>query len=34
LIDPGCDLVSIDEMVLHDFNFISIGEPTGKRGFI
>lgn len=31
---PECDLVSIDEIVLHDFNFIDIGEPTGERGFI
>jgi ethanolamine utilization protein EutA (predicted chaperonin) len=26
--------VSIDEIALHDFNFIDIGEPTGDRGFI
>jgi len=33
-IAPKCNLVSIDEIVLHDFNFIDIGEPTGDRGFI
>ncbi len=33
-IAPECNLVSIDEIVLHDFNFIDIGEPTGDRGFI
>jgi ethanolamine utilization protein EutA len=33
-IAPECNLVSIDEIVLHDFNFIDIGEPTGARGFI
>ncbi len=31
---PDCRLVSIDEIALHDFNFIDIGEPTGDRGFI
>jgi len=31
---PDCSLVSIDEIALHDFNFIDIGEPTGDRGFI
>ena len=30
---PECCLVSIDEIALHDFNFIDIGEPT-DRGFI
>jgi len=29
-----CNLVSIDEIKLGDFNFIDIGEPTGDRGFI
>ena len=33
-IAPECNLVSIDEIVLHNFNFIDIGEPTGDRGFI
>jgi len=31
---PGCDLISIDEIKLNDFNYIDIGEPTGERGFI
>jgi ethanolamine utilization protein EutA len=33
-IAPECNLVSIDEIVLHDFNFIDIGKPTENRGFI
>jgi ethanolamine utilization protein EutA len=31
---PGCDLISIDEIKLSDFNYIDIGEPAGDRGFI
>ncbi|MDH5791307.1 MAG: ethanolamine ammonia-lyase reactivating factor EutA [Candidatus Bathyarchaeota archaeon] len=31
---PDCSLVSIDEIALHDFNFIDIGKPTVERGFI
>jgi ethanolamine utilization protein EutA len=29
-----CNLISIDEILLGDFNFIDIGEPTGMRGLI
>jgi len=31
---PGRSLVSIDEIKLHDFNFVDIGEPSWERGFI
>jgi ethanolamine utilization protein EutA len=31
---PCLNLISIDEVKLGDFNYIDIGEPTGKRSFI
>ncbi len=33
-LEPHCNLVSIDEVALHDFNFIDIGEPEPDRGFM
>lgn len=33
-LEADCNLVSIDEIKLQDFNFIDIGEPTGKESFI
>lgn len=32
-LDPECNLISIDEIKLQDFNYIDIGEPT-PEGFI
>ncbi len=31
---PDINLISIDEVKLGNFNYIDIGEPTGKRNFI
>jgi len=33
-ISPKINLVSIDEIVLHGFNYVDIGKPTGERGLI
>ncbi len=33
-LNPRCSLISIDEIRLHDFNFIDIGEPTGEEELI
>jgi len=33
-LNPRCSLISIDEIRLHDFNFIDIGEPTGDDELI
>jgi ethanolamine utilization protein EutA len=33
-LNARCNLVSIDEIKLRDFNFIDIGEPTSKEGLI
>ncbi|MFH0848878.1 MAG: ethanolamine ammonia-lyase reactivating factor EutA [archaeon] len=33
-LEPDCNLVSIDEIRLQDFNFVDIGEPEKKGNFI
>lgn len=33
-VEPNCNLVSVDEIMLQDFNFIDIGKPTPGEAFI
>ena len=33
-LEPRCNLVSVDEVALQDFNFIDIGEPEIDRAFL
>jgi len=33
-VEPSCNLVSVDEILLQDFNFIDIGKPTPGEAFI